>query len=110
MHQPLTVVRVLVAVQRPHHVSLSEMETWLVAQLRAFDGAGRMRVIRVSAGPESWGDGCSWVIELCCSDRDQAGDRLRQREWSGLLGDLRLLGMRPAVTVLADDDVIEIGP
>jgi hypothetical protein len=110
VHQPQDVVRVLVAVQRPHHVSFSEMETWLVAQLRTLDGAEPMRLIRVSAGPESWGAGYAWVIELRCTDRDQAGDRLREREWSGLLGDLRLLGMRPAVTVLADADAIEIGP
>ena len=97
------VPRVLVLWSRPDHLSAAEAERWVRAEvraLRAVDAVRSAQLTRVeSASPRQ---PCDWrwllELELTGSVRDCV-ERGPCAEW---LGDLRLLGMRPAVVVAAE--------
>ena len=102
------VPRLLVLWNRPHHLTAAEAERWArdeVRALRATDAIRSARLTRLeSASPRQASD-WRWLLELelTGSVRDCV-ERGPCAEW---LGDLRLLGMRPAVVVAAEAIALE---
>ena len=97
------VTRLLVLWSSPHHLSAAEADRWVRAEVRALRAADAVRSARLtrveSASPRQ---PCDWrwllELELTGPVRDCV-ERGPCAEW---LGDLRLLGMRPAVVVAAE--------
>ena len=102
------VARLLVLWSCPHHLSAEEAERWVRAEVRALRAAAAVRSAKLtrveSASPRQ---PCDWrwllELELTGSVRDCV-ERGPCAEW---LGDLRLLGMRPAVVVAAEAIALE---
>ena len=94
--------RVLVLWRRPDHLSAEEAERWARSEVRALLADGGIRsaeLTRLESASPRHGCDWDWVLELEVADpvRDCI-DRGACAEW---LGDLRLLGMRPAVLLAA---------
>ena len=94
----------MIFVQHPRHVSTEEAESWLAKELEALVGNGvervdlrRLRNASLHSG-ETW----AWMFELECRDVDAACEAFRHGAGLTLLGDLRLLGMRPSVALVDD--------
>jgi hypothetical protein len=88
---------------RPFHLSAEEADAWTrreAARLLGFDGVARVELIRLQSAsthhPSPW----DWMLELHLHggvDGRACVDAPLFAEW---LGDLRLLGMRPAVVLV----------
>jgi hypothetical protein len=98
------VARLMIFVQHPWHVSTEEAEAWLAKELEALVGDGveradlrRLRNTSLGVG-ETW----AWMFELECRDADAACEAVRHGAGRTLLGELRLLGMRPSVALVDD--------
>jgi hypothetical protein len=89
--------RLLVLWSRPQHLTGEEAERWARAEARALlahDGVGTAVLARLEKS--DW----NWMLELeVTAPAHRWLDRGPCAEW---LGDLRLLGMRPVVMVVAD--------
>jgi hypothetical protein len=100
------VARLMIFVQHPRHVSTEEAEFWLRRELEVMEGEGVRSVeLKRLASPtlrfsETW----SWMVELDCRDADAARAVMREGPALALVADLRLLGMRPSVTLVEDSD------
>ena len=101
------VTRVLMAWNRPHHLSGAEAESWTLTEVR------RLRTIpvveRISLTPVAathHGRPWDWVCELHLLDGADAGDCLKHPACAEWLGDLHLLGMRPKVAVLEATEAV----
>jgi hypothetical protein len=95
----------MVLLQRPHHLSLDEGEAWLrndAAALAGADGVRRATLGRLVGASRRWGPEWDWLIELDCDDHDAATRAVRGEAGALLLGDLRLLGMRPPLAIVAE--------
>jgi hypothetical protein len=94
----------MIFIEHPRHVSTEEAEAWLERQLEPLDGDGidRVRLRRLRDPSLRFAQSWEFMVELDC--RDAAAARAAVQDGAGLmlLGDLRLLGMRPSV-VLIDD-------
>jgi hypothetical protein len=97
--------RLLELVTSPYHVHAEEAEGWLRGEAAALATAeGVRRVVLSPLGSPSvrlddrWG----WLLELDCDGSEGASRVVRDGAWTSLLGDLRLLGMRPLVAVVGD--------
>jgi hypothetical protein len=94
----------MIFVQSPRHVARDEARAWLEEELTALDadGVDRIQLKRVvnatPAGAESW----SWMVQIDCRDVDAAREAVGTGPGQMLLGDLRLLGMRPSLALLED--------
>ncbi len=101
--------RLIMMVRPPHHVRLQEAEDWLRGELRPLVGARGVRSAAISRlGVASrrqaleWG----WLVELDFDDPDTARQMAGDVTWMELMGDLRLVGMRPTVALVdASDDL-----
>jgi hypothetical protein len=60
-----------------------------------------------SASPR-WSSEFEWLLELRLRDGTPVGDVVEHRLWVELLADLRLLGMRPQVTVADASRAVEL--
>ncbi len=92
----------------PHHLSVSEVEAWLVSEARrlpALPGVQRVTLTRVSA-TERHGRPWDWVCELHLRDGAGARECVDDVAFAEWLRDLRLLGMRPKVAVLEATEVV----
>ena len=102
------VARLLVLWSRPHHLSPEQAERWARAEVRALRAADAIRTARLTrlecASPRQASD-WRWLLELeiAGSVRDCV-ERGPCAEW---LGDLRLLGMRPAIVVAVEAIALE---
>jgi hypothetical protein len=95
--------RLVVLWTRPYHLSAEEADAWTyreVARLLGLDGVARVELTRLQSAstnhPREW----DWMLELQLHDGVDAHacvDAPACAEW---LGDLRLLGMRPAVMLV----------
>jgi hypothetical protein len=94
----------MIFVERPRHVGAEEAEAWLERELATLDGRGvdSIKLKRVLSASLRLSDTWSWMVQIDCRDLDAARDALREGPGLMLLGDLRLLGMRPSVALLED--------
>jgi hypothetical protein len=95
--------RLVVFVNSPYHLTPEEAEDWLrteAAALARVDGVQRGVLSRLASPSEQWSDHWAWMIELDCDPPDGAQRAVRDRAWQLVLGDLRLLGMRPSVALV----------
>jgi hypothetical protein len=84
-------------------VSSDEMESWIRREFDAIRGDGVESVeLRRLASPTPFSEPWTWLIEVDCRDEDAARNLLGQGEGLALIGDLRLLGMRPSVALVRD--------
>ena len=97
--------RLVVLVNSPYHLSPAEAEDWLrgeAAALVAVDGIQRGTLSRLMSPSERWSDHWNWMIELECDEPDGPQRAVNDRAWRLILGDMRLLGLRPSVTQVGD--------
>ena len=98
--------RLIVLIGPPYHLRAAEAEEWLRGEasgVAAVDGV-RRAVLSPLASPSlrSGNDEWGWLVEIDCETRDDADRVVRDSAWTDLLGDLRLLGMRPTVAIVGD--------
>jgi hypothetical protein len=99
------VLRLILLVHHPYHLGAQEAERWLREQasaLLAADGVRRAGLSPVGSASVGAGDPSGWLIELDCDGPEGADRTVRSGAWTDLLGDLRLLGMRPMVAVVGE--------
>jgi hypothetical protein len=98
------VARLLIFVERPRHVGADEAKAWLERELAALggDGVDRIQLMPVVSASLRFSDTWSWMVQMDCRDLEAARDAIRKGPALMLLGDLRLLGMRPCVALLED--------
>ena len=94
--------RLIVLAQRPYHLSVAEAEEWLRAQVVELAGLGgvlRVDMTRLASASLRFGREWDWLLEVHLDAAVDAQHTLREPACTGLLADLRLLGMRPAVAI-----------
>ncbi len=104
MAQSRHVARLMIFVERPHHVTSDEAEAWLERELAALDsdGVDSIRLKRVVGASPRLCDTWSWMVQIDCCDLDSAREAVGSGPGMALLADLRLLGMRPSVALVED--------
>jgi hypothetical protein len=103
--------RLIVFVDSPYHLSPAEAEDWLrgeAAALAAVDGVQRGVLSRLVSPSERWSAHWGWMIELKCDAPDGPQRAVKDHAWKLVLGDLRLLGMRPSVALVADSAELQL--
>jgi hypothetical protein len=89
---------------RPYHLSDQEADGWMRSQAGAIadvEPVTRVEVSRLRSAAGGAGGSWDWMIEIHCDGAEAAGRAARAEALRDLVGDLRLLGMRPRL-VLAD--------
>jgi hypothetical protein len=100
------VPRVLITGAQPQHLSPSEAQSWLraeIAALHALPGVQLVVLTPVTGSPRHprpW----AWVCELHLAADADGSACVEHPVCSEWLMDLRLLGMRPAVAVLGQGE------
>jgi hypothetical protein len=100
------VARLLIFWTQPSHLSATEADTWVRGELRKVTGiAGveRAELMRLRPGSERFGAPHDWMLELHLAPDAAPSECVEAQPCAEWLGDLRLLGMSPAV-VVADVD------
>jgi hypothetical protein len=98
------IVRLMLFIRRPYHLSEQEGEAWMRGQAVPLAQAATVESVEVSRlhGPGSQGGrDWDWLIEMHCADAEAARQAARAEACRDLVADLRLLGMQPRL-VLAD--------
>ena len=102
------VPRLVILWTRPYHLSREQADAWVsseVAGLAATPGVDGARVVKVQRAalehPSQW----DWMLELDVGDAATVTGLLRRGDVADWLRDLRLLGMRPTVMLIANDAV-----
>jgi hypothetical protein len=105
------VARLMMLVSPPRRLGVEEAGEWLRRELCSFTGAAGARSVALSrladASARSSGD-WGWLVELEFETAERARGATGGREWSRLVGDLRLLGMSPTVALV--DGAEELAP
>jgi hypothetical protein len=104
-------VRLMVLVSPPHHLRLDEAEDWLrdeVAPVACAAGVRSGALSRLASASRRWSPEWGWLLELHFDDAQTARETVAGDAWTLLLGDLRLLGMRPTVALIEAPE--ELGP
>jgi len=99
-------IKVLVLCGRPMHLSPRAAEEWLRKEVGCLLADGAVTQIEVTTpGSASlrWGRQRDYLIAIDLRAGSDAGILVDGAACAGLLGDFRLLGMRPSV-VVADDE------
>jgi hypothetical protein len=99
------IVRLLLFIRRPYHLSEGEADRWLGSQAASLVGTVAIKDLQVSRlrNPAARGGGdWDWLIEMHCDGVEEAERAAREDVCRDLVADLRLLGMNPSL-VLADD-------
>jgi len=98
------IVRLMLFVRRPYHLSEQEADNWLHGQAASLARTATVQSVHVSRIHSPGSDGgrdWDWLIEMYCQDAEAAGQAARAEACRDLMADLRLLGMQPRL-VLAD--------
>ena len=97
------VPRLLVLWSRPRHLTSDVAERWARGEIRALlgdDGIRSAELTRLQSASPRHGCDWSWLLEVeVAGPVRECVERGRCAEW---LADLRMLGMRPAVIVVAE--------
>jgi hypothetical protein len=99
------VTRLIVLVGAPQHLRAKEADAWLqkeAAALTTAEGVRRAVISPLASPSVRWPNQWGWLIEVDCDGPDGADRATCDDAWTVLLGDLRLLGMRPTVAVVGD--------
>ncbi len=97
--------RLIVLVGAPQHLRAEEAEDWLrneAAALGTAEGVRRALISPLASPSLRWPNQWGWLIEVDCDNPSGVDKATRDDAWKELLGDLRLLGMRPTVAVVGD--------
>jgi hypothetical protein len=95
--------RVVVLGLRPFHLSAAEADAWLAAEsarLLEIDGVVRAELTSIEAASDRFVAPSDWMIELHLAEGGDGYATVEDPRCADWLGDLRLLGMRPAVFLL----------
>jgi len=101
--------RLLVFLTRPHHLSDDEVETWTRGEARrllAVEGVERLELTRLQSASERHARPWDWMLELYLAPYADPRDWVDAGPCAEWIGDLRLLGLRPAVLVAAVTDTM----
>jgi hypothetical protein len=104
------VTRLLIFWTHPSHLSVVEADTWARAELRKVTGLAaveRAELIRVHTASEHLGCPHDWMLELHLAPGAEPADCINAQVCAEWLGDLRLLGMRPAVVAVDSTGPLE---
>jgi hypothetical protein len=96
------VARLLIFWAQPAHLSAAEADAWVRRELHKVTGVAgveRAELTRLRAGSDRFASPHDWMLELQLASELAATDCVNARPCAEWLGDLRLLGMRPAVVV-----------
>jgi len=102
------VARLLVLWSRPHHLTPLEAERWVRGEVRAVvahDAICSARLSRLEPASPRHGADWQWLLELEIAE--PVHDYVESGPCAEWLGDLRLLGMRAQVVVVADTIELE---
>jgi hypothetical protein len=94
--------RLLILWTQPQHLSAAEADAWVRREVRKVTGlAGieRAELTRLRSGLERFGAPHDWMLELHLAPGAAPAACVEAQPCAEWLGDLRLLGMRPAVLV-----------
>ena len=96
--------RLLILAQCPHHLRPDEAETWLRSELDELprDGVERVELAPLASVSLRFGRHWDWLVELHWASDAAAARALEGPACLTLLGDLRLLGMRPSVAFVSE--------
>ena len=96
----------MIFIEQPRYVSTDEAEAWLARELEPLrsDGIERVRLRRLRDPSLRFAQSWAFMIEIDCRDAAAARDALSDRAGLMLLGDLRMLGMRPSLALVEDSD------
>jgi hypothetical protein len=92
--------RLLIFWTQPSHLSVAEADAWARAELRKVTGLAavdRAALTRVRPTSSCFGSPHDWMLELHLADGAEPADWVEAQVCAEWLGDLRLLGMHPAV-------------
>jgi hypothetical protein len=93
--------RLVLLCERPRHLSRQEALDWFsraVAQLADGGEVLTLELTELETASRHWSCPADLMVEAQLGEVD-AGRLVESPRWRGLLGDLRLLGMRPAVAI-----------
>jgi hypothetical protein len=93
--------RLVLLCERPRHLSREESRDWFrraVAELADGGEVLTLEFTELETASRHWACPADWMIEAELGEVD-AGRLVESPRWRGLLADLRLLGMRPAVAI-----------
>jgi hypothetical protein len=99
------VLRILVLCELPVQLRHREAHRWLRGALATTAAMSCVRDVRLFAldhaegAPRTW----RWMAGIDLDDTTSAGDVLRRGPLADLLGDVRLVGMRPVLLIVRDD-------
>jgi hypothetical protein len=96
------VVRVIILCERPQHLSAEHAIAWLrraSAEAVATRGVAALRLTQLQNPSPTLAPMATWLIEAELERGADAAAIVASAPWRDLLGDLRLLGMRPSVAV-----------
>jgi hypothetical protein len=103
----LGMARLLIFWTRPAHLSASDADDWVRSELRKvtdLTGVERAELIRLRSGSEHVNAPHDWMLDLHLFPGASPAECIEAQACAEWLGDLRLLGMRPAI-VVADGEV-----
>jgi hypothetical protein len=100
--------RLVVLWARPYHLSAEEADAWVrreAAGLLRLAGVARAELTRLGASRRHDSD-WDWMLELHLREGVDAHECAGEPSFADWLLDLRLLGMRPTVLVVADSTAL----
>jgi hypothetical protein len=95
----------LLTVRRPYHLKPEETLDWLnseIGDLLGIAGVKSMTLAKLGSPGCRWQGDYDWLIELELQEDADPARIVRDEACAMLLGDLRLLGMRPSVAVVQE--------
>lgn len=95
--------RLMVLISPPRQLGVDEAEDWLRRELTTVIGVVSVRsaaLSRLASASPEWSADWGWLVELDFETAELARAAVGEHAWSMLLGDLRLLGMRPSVALV----------
>ena len=105
------IVRLMLFVRRPYHLSQEEADHWMRAEVAPLARAVAVTSVEISQlrspsapGSSEW----DWLIEMSFEAADDASRAAREAVCRDLVADLRLLGMRPSLTLVDSTRAVEI--
>jgi hypothetical protein len=107
------VPRLILLCERPPHLSRNESLVWLrQATEQLVDGTDvvGLRFTELESPSLRWSSDSDWLLEAELADGVDARRLVESARWRELLGDLQLLGMRPALAVADARNTSRLGP
>jgi len=105
----LAVIKLLVLCCRPMHLSSPAAEEWLrkeVGEILADGAVTAIEITTLLSASMRWGRQWDYLIAIDLRAGSDAGTVINAPACAGVLGDFRLLGMRPSVAVADDEGTV----